>query len=287
MTAPWVGEVLDGRPPAPVVLVLGGFLTSPPLYRPLAHELLGRGAADVVVGNVWTMDWLLAASRGLGPILTRSGRALLAASRRSGELSGGAPVLVIGHSAGGMSARLLSAPAPFAGRRLNGSSRIGAIVTLGTPHVVSLHDGARNRVGAETAAFANRVIPGPAFSPTTGYLAVASRRVVGRRTGSVGERRTWAVYRDLTAEAATDEIAGDGLIPLASALLPGAPQLVLDDAAHGQGIGRDWYGSARFVDRWWPIALDAWHGALLARAEAALTDQGIAGMVRSRGVEQR
>jgi hypothetical protein len=66
----------------------------------------------------------------------------------------------------------------------------------------------------------------------------------------------------------TDEITGDGLIPLASALLPGAGQLVLDDAAHGQGIGRDWYGSERFVDRWWPLALEAWHAALQARAAA-------------------
>jgi hypothetical protein len=294
MIAPWTREVLDGRPPAPVVLVLGGFLTSPPLYRPLARELRERGAADVVVGRVWTMDWLLAASRGLGPILTRSGRALLEASRRSGDLSGGAPVLVVGHSAGGMSARLLTSPVTFAGRRLNGSSRIGAIVTLGTPHVVSLPDGTRRRVGAEAAAFANRVIPGPYFSLTTGYLSVASRRVVGRRAGPLRERWTWAVYRDLTPELATDEITGDGLIPLASALLPGATQLVLDDAAHGQGIGRDWYGSARFVDRWWPLAMEAWHGALLARAEAtltdagpALTDQGIAGKVGSRGVEQR
>jgi hypothetical protein len=283
MTAPWVAEVLDGRPTAPVVLVLGGFLTSPPLYRSLARGLRDRGVADVVVGNVWTMDWLLAASRGLGPILTRSARALLEASHRSDELAGGAPVLVIGHSAGGMSARLLTSPAPFAGRRLIGSSRIGAIVTLGTPHVVTLPDRSRNRVGAEAAAFANDVIPGPFFAPSTGYLTVASRRVVGRRAGSVGERRTWAVYRDLTPEAVTDEITGDGLIPLASALLPGAPQLVLDDAAHGQGIGRDWYGSERFVDRWWPLALESWHAALLARAEAALTDGGIAGKVAVAG----
>jgi hypothetical protein len=74
------------------------------------------------------------------------------------------------------------------------------------------------------------------------------------------------VYRDLAPEPVTDEIAGDGLIPLASALLPGAAQMVLDDAAHGQGIGRDWYGSERILDRWWPLALEAWRGALLARA---------------------
>lgn len=269
-TAPRVRATLDGHPPAPVVLVLGGFLTSPPMYRRFARDLRMRGAADVVVANVWAMDWLLAASRGLGPILTRSGRALLEASRRSEAVAGGAPVLVVGHSAGGVSARLLTSPLPFEGRRLNGASRIGAIVTLGTPHVVTLEGESRSRVGALAADFVNRIVPGAFFAPRTGYLAVGSRRVVGRRHGSTGERRTFAVYDGLTPERGRDEIEGDGLIPLASALLPGVPQLVLEDAAHGQGIGRDWYASPRFVDAWWPLGLAAWQDALLARATGVL-----------------
>ncbi len=272
--APWVGEVLDGRPPAPVVLVLGGFLTSPPMYRAFTRDLLVAGAADVVVARVWAMDWLIAAYRGLGPILTRSGRGLLEASRRSETLAGGAPILVIGHSAGGVSARLLTSPEPFAGRRLNGSSRIGAIVTLGTPHVVTLEVETRSRVGALAADFVNRVVPGAAFAPRTGYLAVGSRRVVGRRHGSIGERRTFAAYDGLTPARGRDEIEGDGLIPLASSLLPGVPQLELDDAAHGQGIGRDWYGSPRFLERWWPLAVATWREALSARAEASFDGSG-------------
>jgi len=280
--APWRLALERGRPPAPVVLVLGGFLTSPPLYRPFVRRLRERGAADVVVARVWLMDWLLAAGRGLGPILTRSGRALLEASRRSETASGGAPVLVVGHSAGGMSARLLTSPEPFAGRRLNASSRMGAIVTLGTPHVVAAATGRRNRVGAHAAAFANRVVPGPWAAPRTGYLAVASRAVAGRQDGSAAERRAWATYRELAPGSGDDDghldaaalmgdgsPAGDGLIPLASALLPGAPSLVLDDALHGQQPGRDWYGSDRFLDRWWPLAMDAWTGALRARLDRA------------------
>ena len=262
----WAREVLDGRPPAPVVLVLGGFLTSPPLYRPLSRGLVGRGAADVVVGNVWTMDWLLAASRGLGPILTRSGRALLVASRRSDELSGGAPVLVVGHSAGGMSARLLTSPVPFEGRRLNASGRIGAIVTLGTPHVVSDEGPAGQRVGARAASFANREVPGAWFAPRVGYLAIGSRALVGRPSGTRRERRLWGLYQGLLADPDATEIEGDGLIPLRSALLPGAPSLVLDDADHGITPARDWYGSARFLDRWWPLAVEAWRTALTVRA---------------------
>jgi hypothetical protein len=265
---PWVRAVLEDAMPAPVVLVLGGFLTSPPLYRPFEARLLERGAADVVVGNVWFMDWLLAAGRSLGPIVTRSGRALLEASARSDAVSGGAPVLVIGHSAGGMSARLLTSPVPFHGRRLNARRRVGAIVTLGTPHVLPARPGVRNGSGTEAASFANREVPGAMFAPTTGYLSIASRRVVGRERGTPGERRSWMAYHALTPDPIGPVIEGDGLIPVAAALLPGASQLVLDDAAHGQGFGRDWYGSDRFLDQWWPLALETWQAALQARAAA-------------------
>lgn len=61
-------------------------------------------------------------------------------------------------------------------------------------------------------------------------------------------------------------IEGDRLIPVTCALRRSAPSLVLDDAAHGQCPGRDWYGSDRFLDRWWPLAIDAWKTALIARA---------------------
>ncbi len=210
----------------------------------------------MVVAGVWTPDWLLAARRGLGPILTRSGRALLAASERSAALSLGAPVLVVGHSAGGMSARLLTSPRPFAGRTLNASGRIGAIVTLGTPNVVSAEGGLGNRVGTEAAAFANSEVPGPRFAPRVGYLAVASTAVSGRPDGTRAERRSWSAYQELLPERAEGDIVGDGLIPLGSALLPGAPSLVLDDARHGQWPGRDWYGSDGPMDRWWPVALE-------------------------------
>jgi hypothetical protein len=219
----------------------------------------------VVVAPVWTPDWLLAARHGLGPILTRSGRALLAASARSEDVALGAPVLVVGHSAGGISARLLTSPVPFEGRRTDASGRIGAIITLGTPHVVAVTGTSGRQAGALAAAFINREAPGPAFAPTTGYLAVASRHRPGLRDGTPGEQRTWRMY---AAMAGTEdpEIEGDELIPVRCALLPGAASLILDDAYHGQWPGREWYGSDRFVDRWWPLALATWQEALRARA---------------------
>lgn len=266
----WRTAVAEGRPPAPVVLILGGFLTAPPLYGPLVRRLLERGAADVVVANVWTPDWLLASPRGLGPILTRSGRALLAANARSDAVAQGAPVLVIGHSAGGISARIMTSPVPFAGRPQRAAGRIGAIVTLGTPHISALDPNPAMRSGTEAAAFANREVPGPACAPQTGYLSVASTVAWGRRHGTPGERRAWALYRMLLGPDTPDELPGDGLVPLAGALLPDAPSLVYPDAWHGQFPGKEWFGSERFVEDWWPVAVATWQTALLARvAEGA------------------
>jgi hypothetical protein len=245
--------------------VLGGFLTWPSLYRPFVRRLRDRGASAVVVADVWTPDWLLASVRGSGPIATRSGRALLEASRASEAASLGAPLLVVGHSAGGLTARVLTSPVPFAGRRQNGAGRIGAIVTLGTPHLVARGGDLGRRLDGQAAGFANRVVPGACFAPRIGYVAVSSRLLVGRRTGTPRERVAWLAYRDLLGDRDAAEIDGDGLVPVGCALLPGAASLVFDDVSHGQWPGRDWYGSDAPLDRWWPLALDAWHGALRSR----------------------
>lgn len=260
----------------PTVLVLGGFLTSPPLYIPMRRRLLERGAAHVVVAPVWLPDWLIAVERGLGPILTRSGRALLEAGEIAdgSARSVGAPLLIVGHSAGGMTARLLTSPEPFAGRRLGAAPRIGAIVTLGTPHQVTPTGLAGRSIADAATDFADRVVPGPAFAPTTGYLAVASRSRVGRADGDPGERLTFGLYRSVHADATAGsggspggDILGDGLIPVESALLPGAEGIVLDGIAHGQIRRGPWYGSDEALDAWWPRAVAIWRAALRARLE--------------------
>lgn len=256
---------------APTVLLIGGFLTSPPIYLPLARRLRARGAAAVLVAPIWTPDWLLVDARGMGAIVTRAGRALLRASEASVASPGshGAPVLVVGHSAGGVVARLLTSPEPFEGRRLNGSGRIGAIVTLGTPHHVGSDGPIGDRIERVATTFANQVVPGAAFAPRVGYMTVASRAVVGRPYGTPRERAAHAVYGGLLGPDERTAIDGDGVVPVESALLEGATQLVLDDAVHGQLAGRPWYGSRAQLDRWWPVALEVWRSALRARVEGA------------------
>jgi hypothetical protein len=47
-------------------------------------------------------------------------------------------------------------------------------------------------------------------------------------------------------------VAGDRIVPVESALLPGSETLVLEDLYHNGFYGR-WYGSdGATVERWWP-----------------------------------
>ena len=266
---------------APTVLLLGGFLTAPPMYSRLVGRLETRGAAAVVVANVWTPDWLLASARGTGPIATRSARALLAARHVSRAASEGAPLLVVGHSAGGITARLLTAQEPFPGRRFGAASRIGAIITLGTPHRLSSGEGIGRRLDDVASSIADSFVPGTFFAPRVGYVSVASRAIRGDPGGTGRERVAHLLYRSLIGRAAVPGVEGDGLVPVAAAMLDGARQVVLEHAFHGPGAGGPWYGTDDEVDVWWPVALEAWREALRHRAQSGDADaqvvSGLAG----------
>jgi len=272
-------EPLPNRPPGrtgswrdhpeavrPTVLVLGGFLTAPPMYLRFVERLRARGAAGVVVANVWTPDWLISSARGPGAIATRSGKALLEAARLAAQVSDGAPVLVVGHSAGGLIARLLTAAEPLPGKRFGAAQRIGAIATLGTPHVMSQGEGIGKHLNMTVSAIAEKAAPGAFHSPMTGYVAVASRAVRGDPAGTGQERVAYLLYRSVLGRAAVSGTEGDGLVPVVSAMLSGALQIVLDDAVHGPSGGAPWYGTDRPMDVWWPAAIEAWREALAYRA---------------------
>ena len=263
------GWLSDPDSVPPTVLILGGFLTAPPMYEPLIRRLRDRGAAGTVVANVWTPDWLLAGVRGIGPICTRSGRALQEAIHLARAVSEGAPLLVVGHSAGGITGRLLTAPEPLPGRRFGASRWIGAIVTLGTPHRASAGEGIGRRIKDVASEIADDVVPGAFFAPEIGYLSVASRLIRGDPAGTGGERVAHLLYRSVIGRAAVPGTEGDGLVPVVATHLEGARHLVLDGAVHGPGLSGDWYGSDSAVDEWWPVATEVWRSALAARAAAA------------------
>lgn len=251
---------------SPDVLVVGGFLTSPPLYRELRTSLLRRGAASVAIAPIWTPEWLLAAWVGLGPLMRRTGVAVARAYRSAG----GRPLLVVGHSAGGILSRLAMSPEPYRRRRAGVAEAFGALVTLGTPHhQVEPPPGWRNRAGHDAVAYLDATIPGAWFAPRTGYLSVGSRYAQGGSVRDADPRRRalGRVYAELAGPTARTGW-GDGLIPEASFHLDGARQLTLEGVIHEPSMGRRWYGSEAVIDRWWPGAVETWRIAIDARAGA-------------------
>ena len=102
---------------------------------------------------------------------------------------------------------------------------------------------------------------------------MASGFLVGRRgTEDGSERLVRSLYEEVYPQPDMDTVAGDGLIPVVAALLPGSRQVVLPDAVHGPGRRAAWYGAGANLDAWWPVALDAWREALRAR-RASVRDQ--------------
>ena len=248
----------------PHVLIVGGFLTSPPLYWTMREALHARGAASVSIAPIWTPDWLLAGFVGLGPLMRRTGTAVVRAYQRGGRR----PLLVIGHSAGGVLARLAMSPEPFQRRRAGVADGIGALVTLGTPHHPVEPAGRQNRAGHEATSYLDATIPGAWFAPRTGYLSVGSRYVTGGPARDPDRRRraTGVVYAMVGGELARNGW-GDGLIPESVYHLEGARQLTLEGVIHGQSMGPSWYGSESAIDSWWGDAVDVWREALAAREQ--------------------
>src|SRR5687768_449951 len=155
----------------PAVLVVGGFATLPINYWRMRRRLLSRGAERVDIAPVYTPDWLIGAMLGLGPVMRRTRRAIA----RTYELAGRRPIIVIGHSGGGIAARLAMAHVPFNGRVAGVADQVGCLVTLGTPHGLAALPNRFQHAGHSAAAFLDRETPGAYFAPRTGYLSVGSR----------------------------------------------------------------------------------------------------------------
>lgn len=249
---------MSSHTPSPHVLIFGGFLTEPLNYRPLRRRLLARGAAKVTIAPVHLPDWAIMGLVGMGPLLLRGGRAIREARRASPT-----PLLVVGHSMGGVIARLAMGPTPFQGRIAAVADDVGCLVTLGTPHrfgpsIPWQHPGV---VATEHLA---RAAPAARFAPTTTYLTVGSILANPARRGPV-RSLPQLLNRVLVGFVGERPGArGDGLVADELSRLAGARHIQLPDALHGVA-GSPWYGDDEVIDRWWPDAVEAWQQALTAR----------------------
>jgi hypothetical protein len=251
---------MDEPAARPHVVIIGGFLTEPLFYERMRRRLLARGAGCVSLAPIHLPDWLAMGFAGMGPIMLRGALAIRQARRISP-----APLLVVGHSAGGIVARLAMAPQPFEGRQASVAEDVACLVTLGTPYRFDPRLAGWRHAGVRAAEFLERATPGTWFAPRTAYVSVGSRLVAPSPVRSTMRPGEMANLLTRIAVGQTPGARGDGLVDVARVHLDGARQLVFHDVLHGI-LGGPWYGDERIIERWWPTALEAWHEAVRARA---------------------
>jgi pimeloyl-ACP methyl ester carboxylesterase len=231
------------------IIVIGGYNSMWPVYLRLARDLQDISHQPAVAVPLLPWHWWAATrARDATRILHRVGETVAWARRRLHADS----FVLVGHSAGGLVARLYLCEEPIWGQAYAGVEHVTSIVTLGSPHCCNRLPAPENEPTSNWFLVdeANRRMPGATYGDRVQYLTVAGRYVQGREDGTYGERRAHRYYSNMRNQSAADW--GDGLVPVRCAQLDGAPALVLDGVAHSARFGRPWYGgSEHVVQRWW------------------------------------
>lgn len=193
--------------------------------------------APVLVVPVSRIDWMVTLTEwGWIRILLK----LQETVDRAYRMGNSHRITLVGHSSGGVMGRLYLSPEPFKGHRFRGLDQVRHLITLGSPH--------RNVRGARLRRWVDRTFPGAYFAPRVVYTTVAGRTIQGNRRGQARDRLAHWFYRQLCGEGSQ---WGDGVVPLASARLEGARNLVLDAVSHTPIGGKRWYGTPDVVRDWW------------------------------------
>ena len=219
------------------LVILGGVLSAPAHYAGMKAWLEKATGQKVYTVPVTTWDWVASISAsGWARIMDKLGRTVAVARQECGSER----VVLIGHSSGGVMARLFLSPSPFCGRIYAGVDSVRGLISLGSPH--------QNFKGSPMRRKVQRFFPGAFFSPPVRYLSVAGRAVLGRKQGSHAERSSYRSYRILCGKG---QVWGDGMVPLSSALLDGGHPFIIDDVFHDFRKNRRWYGSPDVLELWW------------------------------------
>lgn len=225
----------------PIVL-LGGFLSSPQFYSDLRRGLTRLTGQRVWIARVQTYHWpMVISSLGWARVLDKLDLTVRQAVRESAS----GRVTLVGHSAGGVLARLYLAPQPFLGRTFAGVRQVDQLITLGSPH----HNQGGWRRGGPLSRWVQERYPDAYFAPQVHYTCVAGRWLCGERSGSSLQRWAYDFYKDISGNG---NEWGDGVTPVESALLSGADRVLLDGVSHFSMLGTPWYGSKETIHLWWP-----------------------------------
>jgi pimeloyl-ACP methyl ester carboxylesterase len=222
------------------IVIVGGFMSFAMLYDGMRDALEALTGQPVFIVETHSYDWLPSVSTwGWVYLLGKVERAVRQAVRESDT----GKVTLIGHSAGGVLARLYLSPQLLWGHAYRGLDDVDSLITLGSPHV---NRGGLAR-GGRMSRWVERHYPGACFEGVA-YISVAGKLMQGKRAGTPRERFAYGTYKQIGGKG---DDWGDGMIPVKSALLSGACQIVLEGVGHFTGFGGPWYGSREVIPLWW------------------------------------
>ena len=225
------------------IVLIGGYNSWWGTYLKPARDLRDLTGLPAVGVRLWPWHWWSANRRqDATRMLARVAKTVADARHKYGA----GRVILVGHSAGGLLARLYVSDQPVWGQTYAGLEHVSAIITLGTPHSTLPSSGN----GWYLTDTANRLAPAATYAPRISYRSVAGRLMKGDRHGTRLQRRAYRAYQYF---AGRGDVWGDGVVPVANAQLEGAQQVILDGIAHGRRTNADWYaGSRDILRRWWP-----------------------------------
>ena len=235
-----------------IAVIIGGLFSTWHIYRPLKQTLIAETGTPTYIVPVVSSDWARASVDGFAPLV----RFLAHSVEQAVAQTGAERVTLIAHSLGGVLSRLyVGAGADTFAKTYRDLSfdpdvvrRVDELITLATPH----NSRRENFVGFGALSFANRTYPGT-YNPNVRYVSVAGKLIAGSKTGTLTERRVFTTYRGIYGRG---DVWGDETIPVESALLPGAEQIILPNIRHAPSIGIKgavWYGATpEIVSQWWP-----------------------------------
>ena len=223
------------------IVIIGGFLSYARAYRRMQQELSARTGQPVFIADIPGHECLLAVSTS-GWARLLSGLDL--AIKRAAKSAPGEKITMIGHSAGGVLARLYLSPDPFLEHSYRGLERVNHLITLGSPH----YSQGSWRRGGRLSRYVEKCYPGAYFQPEVRYTSFAGKFLHGDRAGSRFQRWAHDRYEEICGQGNT---WGDGLVPIQAALLKGSDQVILERISHYSIFGDPWYGSNVAIPKWW------------------------------------
>jgi pimeloyl-ACP methyl ester carboxylesterase len=225
------------------IAIIGGYNSFWPSYLKMARELEAISGLPAVAVPLTPWHWWQAERAKSAANILQKLEGTLAWSQRQ---HGADRIILTGHSAGGLIARLFLCGQPVWGQVYQGGERVSRVITLGSPHCEDAGDSA----GWFLIDTANRLAPGTAGGDGIDYCAVAGRSIQGSANGDWRERRAYRSYHFFIGRG---EAWGDGAVPVDAAALTGAENLVLEGVDHSRKYGPNWYGATReVIRRWWP-----------------------------------